>query len=258
MHSSLYRSTIMHHRLVPREHSFVYGIFLFCLDLDEIPALARHLWLFGCNRKNVFEFRDADHLPPGAGTVKDRLLAYLRNGGVQEPVTRVLLLTHLRTFGYIFNPVSFYFCFGPGDEPVCCVAEVTNTFRESKLFLLGREKLAGGVFRAVRTKLFYVSPFIDLDERFDFRLAIPRTRLRIQINDIDDDGTTFLETSLTGEQRDLTNLRLAGYLFRFPLMTASVFWSIHWQALRLYLKGLPYRKKASDQHLQQEVYYARH
>ena len=258
MQSSLYRSTVMHHRLAPTKHRFVYGIFLFCLDLDEIPMLDRNLWLFAHNRRNVFEFTDADHLSAGGERVKDSVLAYVRSKGVRDPVARVFLVTHLRTLGYVFNPVSFYYCFGPGDEPVCCVAEVMNTYREMKLFLIPREQFAGGTFRTVRTKHFYVSPFVDLDDMFEFRLALPRDTLRIHINDIDKRGNTFLVTSLTGERRELTNSRLLGYLFRFPLITVRIIWSIHWQALRLYVKGLPYRRKASDPHLQQEVYYARH
>jgi DUF1365 family protein len=258
MQSSLYRSTVMHHRLAPTEHRFVYSIFLFCLDLDEIPMLARNLWLFGHNRKNVFEFRDADHLSEGTNRVKDSVIAYVRSKGVQDPVTKVLLITHLRTLGYIFNPVSFYFCYGPGDEPLCCVAEVMNTYREMKLFLIRRDHFARGMFRMVRPKHFYVSPFVDLDDMFEFRLALPRDHLRININDIDKRGNTFLVTSLSGEQRKLTNLRLLGYLVRFPFVTVKVIWSIHWQALRLYMKGLPYHTKASDPHLQQEVHYAGH
>ena len=258
MHSSLYRATVMHHRLAPTDHRFAYGIFLFCLDLDEIPTLARDLRLFGHNRKNVFEFRDADHLCAGADNLKDCLIAYVRSQGVQDPVSKVLLITHLRTLGYIFNPVSFYYCFGPGGEPVCCVAEVMNTYREVKLFLIRRDQYAGGMFRMIRPKHFYVSPFVDLDDMFEFRLALPGDRLRIHINDIDKGGKTFLVTSLTGVQRALTNRRLLGYLFRFPLITVKVILSIHWQALRLYVKRLPYHKKSSDPHLQQEVLYARH
>ncbi len=257
MHSSLYRSSIMHHRLAPKEHRFTYRIFLFCLDLDEIPVLARKFWLFGHNRKNVFSFRDADHMAGREGNVRDSLVAYLRSQGVREPVAKVLLLTHLRTLGYVFNPVSFYFCFGADGEPLCCVAEVMNTYREVKLYLVRADQFAGGMFRMVRPKHFYVSPFVDLDDKFEFRLAPPRERLQIRINDIDKQGHTFLITSLTGERRELTNLRLLGYFVRFPLITINVIWSIHWQALRLYAKGLPYHRKSSHPHLQHEVLHAR-
>ena len=248
----------MHHRLSPRKHRFVYDIYLFCLDLDEIPTLGRYLWFFGHNRRNLFEFRDADHLSMSGDKAKDSVISYARSKGVQDPITKVLLVTHLRTLGYIFNPVSFYFCFGPDDAPVCCVAEVMNTYREMKLFLIGRDHFDAGMFWMVRPKHFYVSPFVDLDAMFEFRVELPGDRLRIHINDLDKRGNAFLVTSLTGRKRELTNLRLLGYLFRFPLITVKLIWSIHWQALRLYVKGLPYHKKASNQHLQQEVHYARH
>ena len=256
IHSSLYRCRVMHHRLEPVEHRFVYDLFMFCLDLDEIPAIARSLWLVGHNRKNVFEFRDSDHLQFGPGTVKENVISYIRSKGVHGAIEKVLLVTHLRTMGYAFNPVSFYFCLGAADEPVCCVAEVMNTYRETKLFLMTRDEFDGGTFRALRQKYFYVSPFVDLDDTFEFRLAIPGDRLRMHIDDRDKTQKKFLLTSLVGERRSLTNARLLGYAFRFPLITLKVITAIHWQAMRLYLKKLPYHKKASNPHLQQEVFHA--
>jgi DUF1365 family protein len=138
INSSLYRCRVMHHRFEPVKHHFVYDIFMFCLDLDEIPQIAQRLWLFGNNRKNVFEFRDTDHLRSNSGTVKENLISYARSKGVQDTIEKVFLVTNLRTMGYVFNPVSFYFCFGAADEPVCCIAEVSNTYREMKLYMIPR------------------------------------------------------------------------------------------------------------------------
>lgn len=258
INSLLYRCHVMHHRLEPVKHHFMYEIFMFCLDLDEIPVLARKLWLFGHNRKNVFEFRDADHLRFVAGTVKDNVISYARSKGVQGAIEKVFLVTHLRTMGYAFNPVSFYFCFGAADEPVCCVVEVMNTYREMKSYVITRNDFAGDQFHARMRKYFYVSPFVDLDDVFEFRLTIPGERLQVHINDIDKKQKKFLGTSLVGERRELTNMRLLGYMFRFPFITLKIIVAIHWQALRLYLKKLPYHNKASDQDLQREVFYAQH
>jgi len=256
MNSSLYRCRMMHHRLEPVEHRFVYDIFMFCLDLDEIPTLARSLWLVGHNRKNMFEFRDTDHLRFGADTVKENVISYIRSKGVHEVIEKVFLVTHLRTMGYAFNPVSFYFCFGVGNQPVCCVVEVMNTYREMKPFLISQNEFDGEFFHARRQKYFYVSPFIDLDDTFEFRLAIPGGHLRLHIDDRDKTQKKFLLTSLVGERKELTNARLLGYMFRFPLITLKVIAAIHWQALRLYLKKLPYHKKASNPDLQKEVFNA--
>jgi len=248
----------MHHRLEPVEHRFVYDLFMFCLDLDEIPKIARSLRLLGHNRKSVFEFRDKDYVRYGAGSVKERVVSFVRSKGVHDEIQKVLLVTHLRTMGYAFNPVSFYFCFGVGDQPVCCVVEVMNTYREMKPYLLARNEFDGESFHARRQKYFYVSPFVDLDDTFEFRLAIPGDRLRVHIDDLDKTQTKFLLTSLVGERKALTNARLLGYAFRFPLITLKIIAAIHWQALRLYLKKLPYHKKASHPHLQQEVFHAQH
>ncbi len=255
-HSCFYRCRVMHHRLGPVDHRFSYGVFMFSLDLDEIPEIARRLSLFGHNRKNLFEFREKDHNPSGAGSLKEQVILYARSHGVGEGIERVTLITHLRTMGYFFNPVSFYFCSGAGGAPVCCVAEVMNTYRERKLFLLGPDRFDGEAFRARFVKYFYVSPFVDLDDVFDFRLGVPGGGLRITIDDIDKRGRKFLVTSLNGERRELTNARLLGYAFRFPWITLGVLAGIHWQALRLYLKKLPYHTKASDKDLQREVYSA--
>jgi DUF1365 family protein len=256
MNSSLYRCRVMHHRLEPVEHRFVYDMFMFCLDLDEIPTIAQSLWLIGHNRRNVFEFRDTDHMRFGAETLKENVLSYVRSKGIHEAIEKVLLVTNLRTMGYAFNPVSFYFCLGVADQPVCCVAEVMNTYREMKHYLIARDEFDGESFHARRTKYFYVSPFVDLDDTFEFRLAIPGDHLRMHIDDKDKAQKKFLLTSLVGERKALTNSRLLGYALRFPLITLKVITAIHWQALRLYLKKLPYHKKASNPHLQKEVFNA--
>ena len=256
--SSLYRSRVMHHRLEPVKHRFLYDIFMFCLDLDELPLIARRLWLFSHNHRNIFEFRDSDHLRFGAGTAKDNVIAYARSKGVYDTIEKVFLVTHLRTMGYAFNPVSFYFCFGAGHVPVCCVVEVMNTYREMKPYVITRERFDGKLFDARMLKYFYVSPFVDLDDAFEFRLSIPGDHLQVHINDINKKKEKFLVTSLVGERRTLTNARLLGYMFRFPFITLKIIMAIHWQALRLYLKKVPYHKKASDQDLQREVFYAQH
>ena len=127
-----------------------------------------------------------------------------------------------------------------------------------KFFVLTRNESDGNLFHDLVQKYFYVSPFVDLDDLFEFRLTIPDDRLQIYINDIDKKQKKFLVTSLVGERRELSNMRLLGYMFRFPFITLKIITAIHWQALRLYMKKLPYHKKASDQDLQREVFYARH
>jgi DUF1365 family protein len=246
----------MHHRLGPKQHRFHYDIFLFYLDLDEIDGLAKRLKCMGRNRRNLFNFRDKDHMQfPGADPkpIRGQLTDYLLTQGVHLGQGRVQLLTNLCTLGYQFNPVSLYFCFDENDRPLCSVVEVGNTFREMKLYFLGADRRIGNVFRSSIPKYFYVSPFIDMDTSFDFDLAIPDEKLRIKIDDYDKDGNRFFISTLTGTRKLLTDANLLIYFFSFPLITLKVIGLIHWQALRLWIKRLPYHKKAAQKDLQREV-----
>lgn len=247
----------MHHRMEPKKHRFHYRIFMFYLDLDEIDTLAKKFLLISRNRFNFFNFRDADHLqlpadkPDTTKNVKQQVLEYMELQGVAVNTPRIFLLTHLRTLGHLFNPVSFYFVYD-GKKPVCCIPELGNTFGEMKLFLLNNETLNENTFSSRVKKYFYVSPFIDHDVYFDFQLAIPGDKLNIRIDDYRDDHRFFIST-LTGQKKKLTNLRLFLYSVRFPFITIQVIGLIHWQALLLWLKKLHFHKKEEFPELQQDV-----
>ncbi len=161
MISGLYECQVLHARFTPQPHRFVYRIFLFALDLDEVPDVARRTALFSFNRRNVYSFRDADFFPtasalhnPAASpssirnpqseipNLKARVTAYAAAHGVDVSGGRIVLVTLPRIFGYLFNPVSFYFCFDRSGRPAAAIAEVTNTFREVKPFFLGPSCLA--------------------------------------------------------------------------------------------------------------------
>ncbi len=249
----------MHNRLSPKKHSFHYNVFMFYIDLDEIDLLKRKLFLFSHNRFNYFSYRDREHLqlpidaPNQDKNTKQHLNDYLRENGITTPVNRIMLLTNLNVLGYNFNPVSFYFCYDAQNLPLCCVAEVSNTFREMKPFLLKSENLRDGVFKLNTTKYFYVSPFIEHDTNFDFNLGVPDSKLNIRIDDYKDNERFFIST-LTGHRKSLNNLTLFWYGFRFPLITLRIIGLIHWQAFLLWLKQLRYHKKAENEDLQRGVY----
>ncbi len=255
MTSSLYECTVTHHRLKPIRHRFVYRLFMFSLDLDEIDAISDRSCFVSRNRLNVFSFYDKDHVQRGHSTVRENVIDLVRSHGVTDLVGKIYLITHLRTFGYVFNPVSFYYCFDTAGAPLCAVAEVHNTYREQKNFVARPGGRTGDTFRMVEQKFFYVSPFIDLDAFMDFRLTVPDDRLRIRIDDVEQESKLII-TTLTGDRKPLTDRSLLWYAIRFPLVTVQIIAKIHWQALRLYLKGLPYHRKNSNPHLQREYAHA--
>lgn len=272
MNSCLYECQIVHHRFLPKANRFVYSIFLFALDLDELDSLHRRLLLFSLNRANAYGFRERDFLPSGeplhnstqpanpatpAAGLKARVTAYVAERGIDLTGGRVLLVTLPRVFGYLFNPVSFYFCYDRHGQPVASIAEVTNTFKEMKPFVLGpdtrTDNKTGATFSLRLPKYFYVSPFTDMDVAFDFTLRTPGEQLSVQIDDYDA-GQRTLTSLLTGSRQTLSNRRLAWYSLKYPLITLKVITLIHWHALKLYLKNVPWFAKAARPEAQRDLY----
>lgn len=260
MNSCLYKAKVMHYRMGPKQHRFQYTVFLFYLDLEEIERLAGRLRWMSHNRFNLFNFRDRDHLRLPAGqpdtskNTRQHLTDYLRTQGIEIGHGRIQVLTNLCTLGYQFNPVSFYYCFDEGGVPLCSVVEVGNTFHELKPYFLGPEAMVGDAFRLRTQKHFYVSPFIELDTYFDFELNIPGEKLRISIDDHDREGKRFFISTLSGKRKELTDANLLRYFFGIPLITLKVIGGIHWEALRLWLKKVPYHKKEAHKELQRGIY----
>lgn len=248
----------MHHRLEPRQHRFHYNVFMFYIDLDELGDLVKKFWLLSHDRFNVFNFRNRDHLqlppekPDGSKSVKQHILSYLETQGVTLKEPKVMLVTNLCTFGYQFNPVSFYYCY-EGSELQCCVVEVSNTFHEMKPYFLGKETFAGKKFHLNTPKYFYVSPFIDHDAHFDFNIEVPGDKMNIRIDDTKE-GRRFFISTLTGERKELSNARLLWYAVRFPLITLQVIGLIHWNAMKLWFKKIPFYRKKDRTDLQRGVY----
>lgn len=255
MNSALYECAIMHCRIKPRRHRFNNRIFMFYLDLDEIDEVSKNIGIISRNRWNLFSFRDDDHLQLGFASVKENILKYVESQGLREKVEKVMLLTNLRVFGYVFNPVSFYYCFDKEQRPLCVVLEIGNTFGELKPFFIGSDYMHNEVFEDRQVKYFYISPFIDLDAPMDFRLGVPSDRLNIKIDDVKD-GEKFLCTTMSGPRRELTKANVWRYALCFPFVTLQVIFFIHLHALILYLKKIPYHAKEDNLDMQRGVYRA--
>ena len=256
INSCLYACTIMHDRHSPKRYRFVHKTFMFYLDLDELGQLSRLSWLLGYNQPRIYDFRDHDHISSGFSSIKENIRAYLKNQGVEDKVHRIQLMTNVRTFGYIFNPVSFYFCFDASNAPLCVVTEIGNTFGELKYFYLGPDKKNLRTFKDQQVKYYYISPFTDLDNHMDFRIQVPDERLNITIDTLKN-GEKFFWSSMTGPRKELTTVNLLWYTIKYPWVTLKVIFLIHWHAAMLhFFKKVPHHAKEDNPELQREVHRA--
>lgn len=240
MTSCIYSGVLFHRRLRPRHHAFRRPVTLFHLDLDELPALDQRLRLFGVGRPRPFRFCERDHLDGRDGELRPRLLAFLAAQGVHLDGGKIFLLTQCRLFGYVFNPLSLYYCHGADGSLRLVVAEVNNTFGERILYLLRPEAAPGasGLFQAMVRKEMHVSPFISMDARYRFRMKAPGERLVVSIGE-EEHGEHFFDAHLRGRRRPLSDGTLLRIALRDPLLTRKVTAAIHWQAVLLWWKGAP-------------------
>jgi DUF1365 family protein len=237
----LYECRVNHTRVSPKRHAFNYRVFMLAIDLDDFPKLP----LLSRNHFNLFSIDDRDHIrtDPEKST-RENLIAWLTEKGTNIPAdSRITLLTFPRVLGYAFNPVSFYYISSKSSEPITAIAEVTNTYREMKLFPLGLPDSEGKFDRLI-AKNFYVSPFSDPNDSFHFRIAQPGENWHVSINNLTDGKTTLL-SSITGERRDLTTPRLALYAVKYPLISLFIIFRIHLHALLLFLKKIPHFPKST-------------
>lgn len=252
MNSCLYQGTVFHRRNKPRPHEFTYPVFLFLLDLDELPHLARLSPLLGFNRPALYSFRNRDHWGKQSDDpLRPRLTAWLQERGLPAPA-RVLFLCNLRFLGYVFNPISVYFCYDHAGALFAAVAQVGNTFGEQKLYLVPPSPEEPTLARVRTAKNFYVSPFSPPDLEFEFRLHSPGEHLRIHVDDWDGPEKTLV-SSLTGRRRPLTTRALLAATARFPFITLRIIFLIHWQAFRLWWKKIPFFRKEELPEKQTEI-----
>lgn len=253
MRSCLYECSVWHERRSPRIHTFTTEYFMFYLDLDELSSKRIESSLFSINRLNIFSFTEGDYLSDGRGgfqSLADRVRGVLRRLGVKQKINRIELLTNVRVLGYVFNPVSIYFCFGEESQLICCLCEVGNTFGEKKVFLV--EADSHGLLRNRQKKYFYVSPFTDLNQEFDFKISIPSGNLDIAIDTMDGD-TAIVKASLKGKRTALTDGNLIRVLHRYSWATVKIIFLIHFHALLLWLKKVPFHRKEEGSDMQLDI-----
>jgi cyclopropane-fatty-acyl-phospholipid synthase len=240
--SCIYEGTLLHARSGPARHAFRHRVCFYALDLDELGELDRRLRLFGHNRPAPLVLRDEDHAGEVGTAIKSNILRRLADAGIDADGGRVVMVTNLRVFGYVFNPVSFFYCHDRAGGLAAVVAEVSNTFGERHLYLLPADearRVGDGRLAWDRAKRMHVSPFLALEQRYRFVLGIPGETIRLGIG-VHEAGRQPLWTEQQGRRRPLTDAELARALILHPLMAQRVTGLIHWHALRLWLKRVPF------------------
>lgn len=230
MHSRIYSGALRHERLYKVRHAFDYGLHMYALDLDELDELDGACLLFGHNRVRPLALHDRDYLYPGDAPLRVKVLRALRENGVGGDPARVVLLTALRQFHYVFNPASFFYCLDASGRIFCVLTQVNNTFGETHLYVLTPDAETG---RFGTDKAFHVSPFFPRKGRYEFEFSTLGDEMRVAITYILEDGPA-LTASFTGAARAVTCANLAGLLLRHPLRAAATFPRILAQAARLY------------------------
>ncbi len=246
----LYPSRVMHRRLVAPLYRFVYRLFHVLLDVDRIDELSRGLRLFSHNRFNLASFHDRDHgdgAPGGLRAWAERLLAA---DGIRLGGGRIRLLCLPRILGFAFNPIAIWYCEHRDGTLRAVIAEVRNTFGEKHSYLLasaGRPMTYEGPYE--KAKGFHVSPFMDLVGRYRFRFSEPGETVRVLIHETRE-GAPLLDATLAGERRALTDGALLREVMRMPWMTLKVVAGIHWEALKLWLRGARFHRKPEPPELE--------
>lgn len=248
MHSALYHGWLDHRRLAPTRHAFRYRLFMVYVDLDEFDAVFGRRWWWSTRRFAPARFDRRDHVGDPAQPLGESIRALVAERTGRRPEGPIRLLTHLRYWGYAFNPVSFYYCFDASGEVLqTVVAEVTNTpWGERHCYVLERHGPVGAPLQARSVKAMHVSPFHPMGLDYAWQLHTPGDALAVHMTlrpgtsaaDTEAPPPLFAAT-LALQRAPITGRTLAATLLRFPWMTAKVILAIHWEALRLWLKRVP-------------------
>ena len=235
--SALYAGKVMHRRLRPRLHQLRYRVFSLLLDLDEIDGLARSLHLFSRNRFNLIAFHDRDHGDGSRKPLRAQVEGHVQAAGLTNAVGTIELLTMPRVLGFVFNPISLYFCRRRDGRLIAILYEVSNTFGERHTYVMPVAG-EGTDVRQNCAKRFHVSPFLPMRLQYTFRVRPPGRDLLVAINVVDAQGPILVALQ-TGTRRKLSDAALVRAVLENPLMNWKVVAGILWEAARLCIKRVP-------------------
>lgn len=236
--ASVYWCRVMHERLLPFRHKFTYRVFSLLLDIDRLPQIAAGSRLLKHNRFGLLSFHDRDHGPRDGSGLRPWVEAALAREGLSEAAARIRIFCFPRLFGYVFNPLSVFFCYDAAERLRAVLYEVKNTFGDQHSYLIEIPSLYNGdPLEHSAVKRFHVSPFLPLAGEYRFRLLPPGEKIGILIHQHGAGGALQLIASQSGRGEALSDHSLLKALIRHPLMTVKVIAGIHWEALQLWRKG---------------------
>jgi DUF1365 family protein len=240
--ADLYVGEVMHRRSRPKAYEFVYRVFNIVLDIDRLAEPPARCRLFSHNRFNLYSFHDRDHGPRDGSALRPWIEEQLTAAGLSPAAAQVRLLCMPRVLGYGFDPLSIWYCHDAAGDLRAILYQVKNTFGDQHGYLLPVDDDSAGPSDHEFDKIFHVSPLIAMDARYSIRTTSPDESLAVLIRESDDDGE-FLVATLTGERRVMTDGALIRQFLRVPFMSLKVIVAIHWQAIRLMLRGVKYTNR---------------
>jgi uncharacterized protein len=239
--SCIYAGLVTHKRLKPKKHFFSYKTFSLLIDLSEINDLEKNIKFFSYNKFNILSFFNVDHGPRDGTSLINWVKKILRKKKINIDGGKVMLFCFPRFFGYVFNPLSIFYCYDKNSHLKAVLYEVKNTFNEQHTYVF-RSKRASNVILHQCNKKFYVSPFIEMKTFYNFRLSHPNNKIRVVIKQRDENGPLFI-ASQAGKRIKLNSWSLFYQFLKHPLMSFKVIAAIHFEAFRLWLKGIKLVKK---------------
>ena len=239
--SCIYNGSVIHKRFKPKEHFFKYSVFSLLIDLAELKEIEKKINFFSYNKFNLISFFDIDHGPRDGSSLEDWVKQNLKTIGILNKSVKIRLLCYPRIFGYVFNPLSIFFIYDENDQLISILYEVKNTFGEQHTYVFKTEK-GKNLIENNCNKKFHVSPFIEMDCKYFFKILLPENKLSVIINQNDDTGK-LLYASQDGIKKKLNNKNLIISYITHPLMTFKIIGAIHYEALKLWLKGIKFVKK---------------